>query len=93
VSEGAAAGAAAAAASAQATKASGAIVRVEPETFVTLLQQTERPLVVVAHGGFPKRHRYLTPYRGLVFYTAGRDALTLSPDAEVVAARKIWVPG
>ena len=41
-----AAGGAAAAAIAQAIKASGAIVRVEPEDFEQILRRTDRPLVV-----------------------------------------------
>ncbi len=36
----------------QAVKASGVIVRVEPEDFLRILQRQEEPLVVQATGGF-----------------------------------------
>ncbi len=51
MTNGAAGAAAEAAAIAQATKASGAIVRVEPPDFMTILSKTEKPLVVMAQGG------------------------------------------
>jgi hypothetical protein len=91
---GAGAGAGAAAAVANAVKASGAIVSVEPEDFETVLEKTEAPLVVCAEGGvFKTKYHYLTAYKGLVFYTKSPEPLDLPPKAEVVNARKIWVPG
>ena len=90
---GASAGAAAAAAVMRATKASGAIVRVEPAEFLRLLARSETRLVVSASGGlFKKHHRYLTSYRGLFFFTQSPDALALPRECEVVAADRIWVP-
>ena len=60
----------AAAAIAQAIKASGAIVSVEPNEFMTVLSKAEKPVVVVAISGFrKKRYQYLTGYKGFVFYT------------------------
>jgi hypothetical protein len=92
---GAAASAAAAqAAIANAIKASGAIVSVEPPDFTTILRKTDAPLVVCAQGGvFTTRYHYLTPYRGLIFYTRTQTPLPLPRGAEIIAARKIWVPG
>jgi hypothetical protein len=91
---GAAASAAAAqAAIAEAIKASGAIVSVEPRDFETILRKTDAPLVVQAQGGvFTTRYHYLTPYRGLIFYTRSQTPLPLPRGAEVITARKIWVP-
>jgi len=84
----------AAAAIAQAIKASGAIVRVTPEDFVNLLARTEQPLVVVARGGFlGKSYQYLTGYKGLVFFTKGREALRPPVEVEWVEAKRIWIPG
>lgn len=48
MSNGAAAAAAIAAAIAQATKASGAIVRMEPRDFEAILSRSAKPLVVMA---------------------------------------------
>ncbi len=100
--------AAIAAAVAQAIKASGAIVRVAPQDFLTLLGRagslstSSRPLVVVATGGLFRTHYdYLTAYKGLVFFTpparrrAGRSAepLPLGGEVELVRAGQIWIPG
>ena len=88
------AGAAAAAAIAQAIKASGAIVNVEPEEFLRILQRTQTPLVIHAVGGFfSTNYRYLTSYKGLAFFTKSPDPLDLPNGSEVVLAKKIWIPG
>lgn len=89
----AAVAAAAAAAIAQAIKASGAIVRVEADSFRALIGKTKDPLVVYAQGGFfSKDHRYLLGYKGFVFYTVSKVPLDLPGGAELVMAKKIWVP-
>ena len=85
--------AAAAAAAAQAIKASGAIVRVEPEEFRKLVSQNSDGLVVHAAGGmFSPAHKYLMGYKGLVFYTAAGEAITVPRSCQVVEAKKIWIP-
>ena len=48
---GATAGASAAAAIAQAIKASGVLVKVEPDAFSTIISKSESPLIVMAEGG------------------------------------------
>ncbi len=84
----------AAAAIAQAVKASGAIVRVEPDDFIRILRRVSEPLVVYTAGGlFKKNHQYLMSYKGLAFFTRSTDALSLPGSAEVVEARTIWIPG
>lgn len=89
----AAAGAAVAAAIAKAIKASGAIVKMEPEEFIKILHRVEKPLVVNATGGFLNtQHRYLTSYKGLFFYTSSSDPLQLPGSVELIAAKKIWIP-
>ena len=91
---GAAGGAAAAAAIAQAIKASGAIVSMEPQDFMSILSKMNKPLVVMAEGGFLKKnYQYLTGYKGLVFFTKTDTPLLLPGDAELIAAKKIWIPG
>ncbi|HWM92147.1 MAG TPA: hypothetical protein VN493_15390 [Thermoanaerobaculia bacterium] len=90
---GAEAAVAAAYATAQAIKASGAIVRVEPEDFLKILARSAEPLVVSAPGGFLSGgHEYLTSYKGLAFFTNSPKPLDLPEGAEVVAAQKIWIP-
>jgi hypothetical protein len=89
------AGAAAhAAAKANAIKASGAIVRLEPKEFAEIVKRSEKPLVVVARAGWPsKGYNYLTPYRGLVFYTKVRESLIMPSDVELIVCDRIWIPG
>lgn len=92
MTNGAAAGAAAAAI-AQAIKASGAIVRVEPHHFLGILKRTDRPLVVHAEGGFfSTNYQYLTAYKGLIFFTKSPSELILPGSAELIIAKKIWIP-
>lgn len=91
---GAASSGAAAAAIAQAIKASGVVVRVEPEEFSKILIRAKDPLVVMAEGGlFRTSYKYLAAYKGLAFFTQSKIPLTLPPGAEVVKAGRIWIPG
>ena len=90
---GGAAAAARADAIAQAIKASGAIVRVEPNDFLVILSKTNKPLVVMAEGGFLKtNYQYLTAYKGLTFFTKSSTPLQLPGDIELVVSKKIWIP-
>lgn len=93
MSNGAAAGAAAAATIAQAIKASGAIVKVEPEEFMNIVSRGKNPLIVVSKGGFlNKLFDYLTGYKGFVFYTRSNKPLYLPGDSEIISAKQIWIP-
>jgi hypothetical protein len=77
----------------QAVKASGAIIKVEPEAFSTVLNKIEQPLVVISMGGiFKKDFRYLTSYKGLIFYTKSRTEIILPGRTELIAAKEIWIP-
>lgn len=88
------AAAAAAAAIAQATKASGAIVKMNPDQFQKILKKGEKMVVVVSQSGiFTKKHNYLTSYRGLFFYTSSEQPLSLPGSVETITAEKIWIPG
>jgi hypothetical protein len=88
-------GAAAAAAIAQAVKASGAIVRMDPNDFVQILHRAEEPVVVMATSKIFGRisYKYLTSYKGLAFYTKSSSQLPLSVRSELVYAKQIWIPG
>mgnify|MGYP000505523300 CR=1 FL=1 len=69
--------AAAAAAIAQAIKASGAIVNMSPDDFMSIVDRCDKPLVVMAHGGLLDRSmRYLVSYKGLVFHTKSKVAVS-----------------
>jgi hypothetical protein len=90
----AAAIAAAQATIANAIKASGAVVRVEPEDFARILGKTDKPLVVYAQGGLiSTSHQYLVSYKGLVFFTKSSDQIVLPRGTELIRANKIWIPG
>ena len=91
---GAAGGAAAAAAIANAIKASGAIIKVKPTDFETILSRNENPLVEIAESHFlGTSFKYLTSYKGLCFYAKSSEPLQLPSKVELVAANKIWIPG
>ena len=93
MSNGAVIAAAAAAQIANAIKASGAIVSVESRDFEAILKKAETPLVVHAQGGvFSTKHRYLTSYKGLIFYTRTQTPLLLGSNVELVNANKIHIP-
>lgn len=85
--------AAIAAAIANAIKASGAIVRIEPEGFLKMVARVNSPLVVMAKGGWlQKGYQYLTSYKGLIFFAKSPEPLSLGPNVELVTAKTIWVP-
>jgi hypothetical protein len=85
---------AAGAAIAQATKASGVLVKLDPEEFAKLLIRVKDPLVVIAESGlFRKNFKYLMSYKGLAFFTKSGNPLALPSGAEVVSAGRIWIPG
>jgi ethanolamine utilization protein EutA (predicted chaperonin) len=84
--------AAVAAAIANAIKASGLVVRVEPEDFVNILRKAEKLIVSKQGGVFSKNHQYLTSYKGFAFFTKSREQIDLSRGVEIVHANKIWIP-
>jgi len=76
----------------QAVKASGAIVKVEPDAFMTILSKSDTPLVVMATGGvFRTNYRYLSAYKGLIFFTQSSAPLQMGK-VELVSAKNIWIP-
>jgi hypothetical protein len=86
--------AAAAAAMAQAIKASGAIVRVEPDDFLQIVGRQKEALVVFATGGFfSTNYQYLSSYKGLAFFCKSSMPLELPSGCEMIVAKKIWIPG
>lgn len=92
MTNGAAGAAVAAAAIANAIKAMGPIVIVEPQVFLDILQRTEKPLVVHSPAGLMTKYKYLTSYKGLIFFTKSKDALLIPASAETISAKKIELP-
>ena len=86
---------AAAAAIAQAIKASGAIVRMDPNDFQQIVARADEPLVVMSISKlFGKTsYKYITSYRGLAFYTKSPSQIPLGIGAQLVHAKTIWIPG
>lgn len=90
---GAAGAAAAAAAVAKAIKASGTIVRLEHDGFMSILERSEEPLVVRSVSRFfGISYRYLTSYKGLAFFLQSPVPLELPENTELIEARRIWIP-
>jgi hypothetical protein len=91
-----AAGGAAAAAAMQAKLAMGMLVRVEPEEFLRLVEGQDNALVVRAASRkvlfFEVPWRYMTPYRGLAFWTQSKTPLGFRAKVEFVEAVQIHVP-
>ena len=88
-----ASGAVAVAVIAQARQALGALVQVNPDSFLAIVSRCEKPLVVVASEGLlHKSFRYLVGYKGLAFHTKSKTELVLLVKVEVVAAKSISIP-
>ncbi|HRQ39512.1 MAG TPA: hypothetical protein PLD25_16510 [Chloroflexota bacterium] len=82
-----------AAAVANATKATGTIVHIEPDDWLQLVERIAEPLVVMGMGGILSKHyQYLVSYKGLAFYARSHEKLPLPPQAELITAKKIWIP-
>ena len=77
----------------QALKASGVIVKVLPEEFLSIVRRVPDALVVAAQTGmFGKKYQYLTSYKGLAFFAQSPTPLMLPRSVETVLAKQIWVP-
>jgi hypothetical protein len=76
----------------RALKAMGAIIFVEPQEFLAILEKSEKPFVVYSPSGTFSKYKYLTSYKGFTFFTKSKEALLIPGTAEVVTAKKISVP-
>jgi hypothetical protein len=84
---------AAAIAVANAIKASGAIVRIESNDFQSIVIKSDKPLVIVSElKFFGTYYRYLTGYKGFVFYTKSKTPLDFGSNVELMTASSIWIP-
>ena len=89
---GAVAAGAAASVAAEALKAIGAIIFVEPQDFLAILEKAEKPLVVHSPSGFLTKYKYLTSYKGLTFFAKTKDPLLIPGSVEMITAKKIVIP-
>jgi hypothetical protein len=85
--------AAAHAALVQAVKASGVIVRLDPDEFLKIMDKNLDGLVVMHIGGTLNRgFHYLTSYKGLAFYTKSSKKLAFPNSVELIISKSIWMP-
>lgn len=78
---------------ANAIKSSGVVVKVEAEDFLAILKRSESPLVVHASSKIIRtKHRYLTSYKGLAFFTVVGEPIRLSKNIELIESQKISIP-
>ena len=78
---------------ANAIKASGVVVEVSSEDFLTIVQCSERALIVHAQSKIIRTtHKYLTSYKGLAFYTKVSEPLGFKSQVELIEAKKISIP-
>lgn len=79
--------------SVQAMRAIGAVVQIAGKDFEALLARIERPVVVVGRAGFFRnRYTFLTSHGGFIFAARSEQMLTIPRGAEVVRAKKVWLP-
>ena len=68
----------------------GTGVCVKLEDFLTILSKSEAPLVIVtSEGFFTKIYKYVTSYKGFVFFTESLDRLSLDSPIEVIYAQSL----
>ncbi len=78
---------------ANAIKASGSVVKVEPDEFRKILDKIDSPLVVESVGGFfSVSYKYLTSYKGLAFYCKSPVQVEFDKNVEIITAKKIVFP-
>jgi hypothetical protein len=65
-------------------------VRLKLEDFMSIISKSEEPLVIVTcEGFFTKLYKYVTAYKGFVFFTESLDRLDFSSNTEVIQAQSI----
>jgi hypothetical protein len=68
----------------------GTGVCVKLEDFLTIVSKSEAPLVIVtSEGYFTKIYKYVTAYKGFVFFTESLDKLEFGTNIEVIFAQSL----
>jgi len=65
------------------------VAEVDRETFGTLLQKSNRPMVLALPVRFPRSYKYFMQYGGYLFLTRSKEPVDFSQAAEVVVVKKI----
>lgn len=68
----------------------GTGVCVKLDDFLRIISQSQEPLVIVtSEGFFTKIYKYVTAYKGFVFFTESLDKLDFASNVEVIYAQSI----
>jgi hypothetical protein len=68
----------------------GTGVRVKSEDFLHIIEKSQDPLVIItAEGFFTKIYKYVTAYKGFVFFTESLDRFEFGGNVEVIQAQSI----
>lgn len=78
----------------QAIKASGAIVKIDPNDFSHMLSKMDDGLVIEHQGKlfFQDYYKYSTSYKGFIFYCKSNERISIPSRLESISAKQIWVP-
>jgi hypothetical protein len=86
------------------TRGIGTIIRINENDFLTLVSRCESPLVLTSRKGswsfayeplediFRVKHRYLMPYKGIVFCTKTKEPLSFSKTVELIELESMILP-
>ncbi|MBH8553643.1 hypothetical protein I8751_14935 [Nostocaceae cyanobacterium CENA357] len=68
----------------------GTGVCVKLEDFLAILSKCEQPLVIfTSEGFFTKIYKYVTAYKGFVFFTESLDKLEFGSNVEIIYAQSL----
>jgi hypothetical protein len=76
----------------EALKAIGSIIVVEPKDFVRIVEKNTDAIVVHTSGGMLSKNKYITSYKGLIFFTKTKEELELPANIELMRAKKMMLP-
>lgn len=76
----------------QLTAMYGTLIRVDPQTFLSIIEYNTEPLILVATSSILRRKQYLTTYKGVAFVTKSSQPLDLPAHAEIIPVRRLVIP-
>ena len=76
----------------EALKAMGPIIVLEPGDFLRILEKNPDGLVIHTPGGLMSKNKYITSYKGLIFFTKTKDHLELPANIEMMVSKKMSIP-
>jgi len=76
-----------------ATPGTNVVINTDSDVFLSVVERNKDGLVVMCQSGLLRmKYRYLTSYKGLIFYCESAERLNLSPKIELLTAESIQVP-